>query len=331
MRQFPGNTLCWGNCTFSFDPDLQEYDWLVVYDDLPPLQGERFSVREERLACPRRNTLLVTTEPSTIKVYGNPYTAQFGQVLTSQEDFALPHENRIFSQPALMWFYGIGNDYEIPYDNLAAMQPNKSKTISTVCSSKQQKHTLHNRRYQFTQELKELIPELDIFGHGVRDMDDKAAALDDYRYHIAIENFIGAHHWTEKLSDAFLGFSLPFYCGCTNVEDYFPKESFIYIDVFDAEKSARIIKQAIENNEYEKRLPFILEARRRVLEEYNIFAVLDKYISQHHQASSDTDRNGVILSRKAINKKSLIALLSYLFQKYRLRWIHRNNRYQRTP
>lgn len=325
MRQFPGNSLCWGNCTFSFDPDLQEYDWLVVYDDLPPLQGERFSVREERLACPRRNTLLVTTEPSTIKVYGNRYTAQFGQVLTSQEDFALPHENRIFSQPALNWFYGIGKDYEIPYDNLAAMQPNKSKTISTVCSSKQQKHTLHNRRYQFTQELKELIPELDIFGHGVRDMDDKAVALDDYRYHIAIENFIGAHHWTEKLSDAFLGFTLPFYCGCTNVEDYFPKESFIYIDVFDAEKSARIIKQAIENNEYEKRLPFILEARRRVLEEYNLFAVLDTLIGRHHQAASDTDHNGTILARKAINKKSLTATLSYLFQKYRIRWMHRNN------
>ncbi|GAB4258515.1 MAG: hypothetical protein Kow0065_08250 [Methylomicrobium sp.] len=324
-RQLPGNELTWGRCIFSFDPELTEYDWLVVYDDLPPLHGERFSVREEQLACPPEHTLLVTAEPSTIKVYGERYTEQFGHVLTSQEAFALPHRGRIYAQPALIWFYGVGKQYEIPYDRLVAMQPDKSQTIATVCSSKRQKHTLHNRRYQFTQELKALLPELNIFGHGVRDMDDKAVALDPYRYHIAIENFIGPHHWTEKLADAFLGFTLPFYCGCTNVEAYFPPESFIYIDVFDAEKSARIIRQAIDNGEYEKRLPFILEARRRVLEEYNLFAVLNRLIDERHRDSVDRVEGASIRSRKAVNKDSLSAKLHYVYEKYRIRLQHKIN------
>lgn len=317
-RQLPGNNLTWGNCSFSFDSDLSEYDWLVVYDDLPPLQGERFSLRKEILKCPQQNTILVTTEPYSIKTYGSTYASQFGWVLTSQEDWALPHPNRIYSQPALHWYYGLGRDHQISYDSLASMSPNKSKTISTVCSSKKQKNTLHNQRYRFTQKLKEQIPELEIFGHGVRKMDDKALSLDAYRYHIAIENYIGEHHWTEKLSDSFLGFTLPFYCGCTNVEDYFPKESFIYIDIFNVDKSAKIIKDAIQNNEYETRLPFIIEARRRVLEEYNLFAVLAKEINLRHSTNNQShNQTNSIASRRVIKNKNLKNFLKFFYEKSR--------------
>ena len=51
-RQFPRNETVWGDCIFSFDPDLRQYDWVVVYDDLPSLNGKRFSLRSEKLACP---------------------------------------------------------------------------------------------------------------------------------------------------------------------------------------------------------------------------------------------------------------------------------------
>ncbi|MEZ6050382.1 MAG: hypothetical protein R3C02_03185 [Planctomycetaceae bacterium] len=45
--------------------------------------------------------------------------------------------------------------------------------------------------------------------------------VSDYRYHVAVENHIAEHHWTEKLADAFLGATLPFYFGCPNASDYF--------------------------------------------------------------------------------------------------------------
>ena len=302
-RQLPDNNTVWGNCIFDFDPNAKRYDWLVVYDDLPPVQGERFSLRIETLACPRAHTLLVTSEPASVKIYGNAYTSQFGHVLTSQPAQTLPHPNRIYSQAGLLWFYGFGKTHELRYDTLAAMRPQKTKTISTVCSDKTQKHTLHHRRYHFTQVLKAKLPELDVFGHGVRDMDDKAIALDDYRYHIAIENYSGRHHWTEKLSDAFLGFTLPFYYGCSNLEDYFPPESFIEIDIFDVEKSYRIISNAIRSNQYEKRLPYILEARRKVLEEYNLFALLATQIESRHRPIKQGERGSLLYSRRAIRKR----------------------------
>ena len=264
LRQFPGQRPTWDRCDFVFDPAAREYDWLVVYDDLPPITGERFSLRQEALACPREHTLLITTEPPSIKAYGKAFVAQFGRVLTSQPDWALPHPGRIFSQPALRWFYGVGRNRLCTVDQMSERPPlEKTKILSTVCSSKQQRHTRHNRRYRFTQALKEHLPELDIYGRGVRDIDDKAETLDEYRYHLAIENYLGRHHWTEKLADAFLGVTLPFYCGCPNAAEYFPPDSFIPIDINDVKGAATIIRRAIEDNEFEKRLPVILEARRR--------------------------------------------------------------------
>lgn len=313
LRQFPGGIPDWGGCRFIFDVHAESYDWLVVYNDLPANHAE------ELLACPPPHTILVTTEPPSIKSYGIAFTKQFGSVLTSQPGWALPHEGRIFSQPALHWFYGVGSRFRT-YDQMIAAPPlEKSRPIATVCSSKKQKHTLHNRRYRFTQELKQMLPELDIYGHGVRKIDDKAESLDPYRYHIAIENFLGEHHWTEKLADAFLGVTLPFYFGCPNAEEYFPPESFIRIDINDVAGSYGIIRRAIDTGEFEKRLPYILEARRRVMEEYNLFAVLSRLIGAGTGDGAVVVPGSRLLSRHMLRRTSPLIAFQDVIGKCRLR------------
>jgi len=301
LRRFPAGVPDWGRCRFIFDPAAREYDWLVVYDDLPPRAKERFSIRDELLACPRAHTLVITSEPSTIKLYGTGYLRQFGHVLTSQEPCVIRHPGAIFSQPALLWFYGRGHEHG-RYDQMVASPPeNKTALISTVCSSKRQTHTLHSRRYDFVQELRALVPELEVFGHGVRPIADKAEALDRYRYHIAIENHVCQHHWTEKLSDSFLGLCLPFYHGCPNAADYFPEDSFISIDINDSAGAARQIREAIATDAYARRLPAIKEARRLVLERYGLFATVSQLVAERHPAptKSAADLHAVIYSRRA--------------------------------
>lgn len=316
IRQFPDGLAIWGQCEFIFNSAEKEYDWFVVYNDFPRL------FTEEVLQCPASNTMLVTTEPPSIKSYGIDFTRQFGCVLTSQPEWSLPHSCRIFSQPALHWFFGWGSKKMRSYNEIASVNVEaKSKTISTVCSSKQQRHTLHNKRYQFTQALKSKLPEMDIFGHGVKLMDDKAESLDDYHYHLAIENYQGEHHWTEKLADSFLGLTLPFYFGCPNAKDYFPAQSFIVIDIFDLDGAYDIIQQAIKNNEYEKRLPYILEARRLVMEQYNIFAVLSREIVLRHNKSDIKATNKTIYSRHALRKKYPLVGLRDVIEKMRVRLI----------
>lgn len=301
-RQLPDVTPCWGECEFVFDPEAQDYDWVFVYDDLPSIHTAKNISRKEPLYCAKQHTILLTGEPSNIKLYGRAFVGQFGQILTSQEPWALRHPQRVYSQPAMRWFYGAGRETAVSYDALKAEElPPKTKQIATVCSTKKQKHTLHYQRFHFVEQLKKRLPELEVYGHGVREMKDKAESLRDYRYHVAIENHFAPHHFTEKLSDAFLGFTLPFYFGCPNAADYFPADSFIPIDINDVEGAYRIIHTAMENNEHEKRMPAIIEARRRVLEDYNLFAVLNQIITQHHDKTLSRE-HFILYSRRAARK-----------------------------
>lgn len=194
LHQVPDGNLQWGNCHFSFDPKDREYDWLVVYDDLPAKDSEPRNKRHEELACPRAHTMLTTSEPSTIKHFGNAYARQFGCVLTSQEAWALPHQDRIFSQTGMVWIYGVGEKHEIPFSHMVAHPPlTKTHDLSMVFSPKRMRHTLHHRRFNFMRKLMQLLPDMHVYGRGARPLDDKAEALDVYRYHIAIENYIGPH------------------------------------------------------------------------------------------------------------------------------------------
>jgi hypothetical protein len=306
LRQLPDGRPEWGRCRFVLDPDARRYDWLAVYDDLPAARGERFSLSEERLACPRAHTLLVTTEPSSVKVYGRAFLAQFGVVVSSQEPWAVPHPDLVHSQCGLVWFYGMSSDNALSYDAMkAAAMPAKPRTIATVCSKKRQRHTLHARRVRFTARLQRVLPELEVFGHGVRPIADKAEAVDPYRYHLAIENHVARHHWTEKLADPLLGFALPIYHGCPNAADYVPEDSFVAIDIGRFEESLERIRRAIRDDEHAGRLPAIREARRRVLDEHNLFAVLAREIERRHGTGDGAGRGERVLSRHALRRSSL--------------------------
>jgi hypothetical protein len=302
-RQLPDKAPEWGNCRFFFDMECDDYDWLVIYHDLPH-KGKDHWLSYEELRCPRERTLLLTGEPSSITVFGREYLRQFGCVLTSQEPWAMRgHPNVIYHHAGLHWHYGLPFDGTPPlgWDALAASSPpEKTKTIATVCSQRVGKPTLHSARVRFTRRLHKDIPEMDVFGHGVKNMVDKAEALDPYKYHITVENHIYPHHLTEKLPDAFLGYTLPFYHGAPNAAEYFPRESFIPIDILNYPRSRDIIKSHIRNNEYEDRLPYIREARRRVLEKENLFAILARIIEDQEEKITPGRAGGRIYNRQSL-------------------------------
>lgn len=323
-RQLPGNNSQWGKCRFTFDANVNKYDWLVVYHDLP---REAKSASIERLHCPPEKTILITGEPSSITVYGSYFLNQFGLVITSQEPWAIKHPNIIFTQPGLVWYYGAPRDRNkkkiLTYDEIRQIAPiSKTKTISTVCSIRQGRLTLHYRRYNFTNELITKIPELDIYGHGVKAINDKAEALDAYKYHIVIENHVYPHHLTEKLPDAFLGYTLPFYHGCPNATDYFPTESFIPINIDNFDRTVEVIRSTIANNEYKDRLPYIIEARKRVLEEYNLFAVLEREITKREGKIRTSPPGGIIMCRQTLKTRKPLYGLQREFEKIFIKMKH---------
>lgn len=316
--QLPGGEARWGETRFLFDRDAREYDWLVVYHDLPAAGGGF-----ERLQCPRENTALVTHEPPAIKFYGRDFCAQFGWVLSCHGPRSLPHARLIPSHPGSLWYYGLdfGGGLRVPaqdYDQLKnAPPPRKTRSLSTCCSDKKMRHTLHRSRHDFTRRLARALPAMDWFGRGVNAVGKKSEIIDPYRYHLVIENQICAHYWTEKIADAFLGFALPFYCGAPNLAEYFPPQSFIPIDIRDFDGALATIRSAIADGEYEKRLPHIIEARRRVLEEHNLYSMLARVLGGLPSAPAAS--GGMALSRRRLLLQNPAAAARYLVEKWRNR------------
>ncbi len=314
-RQLPLDARQSSGVRFVFDPREPDYDWLLVYDDLPMDRGEKHSLRIESLSCDPRKTVLVTAEPSSIKLYSSDFVKQFGWVLSSQEPWAIRHPNHVRAQAGLRWFYGHGQDHTLSYEAIADGFPKtKSDRISVVCSSKAHRHTLHYRRVRFVRQLKSMMPQLEVFGHGVRPLDDKAEALDSFRYHIAIENHVAQHHWTEKLSDAFLGGALPFYCGAPNADEYFPRESFIPIDIAKPEATAEIMRDAIATDQYSKRLPAIMEARRLVLEKHQLFAYVTRLVQRLDSPQAYRPNPGDVIVSRRLARQGLTRALRYVGQ-----------------
>ena len=67
----------------TLDPSCDDYDWLVVFDELP--LDDRGTCRGgcEPLACPPENTILCTWEPVSIKSYSKAYTRQCNSCLST--------------------------------------------------------------------------------------------------------------------------------------------------------------------------------------------------------------------------------------------------------
>lgn len=292
-------STCVDRYEFVYDAACADYDWLVVFDEMP--------VDREILRCPRERTILGTWEPVSIKGYSKAYTRQFGHLLTNRPPEAERHPQYHLGRGYFPWFVR-----EVPKTGAATDKPN---VISAVCSAKRMKHTKHHARFELVSRLAGAIPALDWYGKGVKPLARKEDALVPYKYHVAIENHVGVHHWTEKFSDAILCECLPFYAGDPALAEIFPKECFIPIPIDNPAEAVRVVKEAIANGEYEKRRGAILEAKRLILAKYNfwhqVIEVVEKWSAESHpsQAARTPLPHPVIYARKELRKHDLFAAL----------------------
>lgn len=286
---------------FTEDSSCTDYDWLVGFEDIP-------SDRAEVLVCPRERTMFLTWEPVSVKRYSPAFTRQFGHLLTNRPPEADRHPHYHFGRGYFPWF--IERDAQ---EVAAAVLPPKTRLLSTVCSSKQMKQTLHYQRFCLTTALKAAFPDLDWYGHGVKPMDRKIDALDPYKYHIAVENHIAPGHWTEKIADPILCECLTFYAGDPTLGEVLPSESFIPIPIDNPAEAERIIRAAIEEGAYEKRLGAIREAKRRLLEKYNFHAQIIATIEACRDqpvTPVNPARPVKIYARKALRRHNPLVALS---------------------
>ncbi|MBN2688847.1 MAG: hypothetical protein JXR85_11830 [Deltaproteobacteria bacterium] len=290
LRQTPGGKGIWQEITFTLDP-VGECDYLLMLNN---------RMKEEvTIKCPRENVWALMQEPylrghSDWLVEGHD---SFSRVFTHIRPY--DDDKYVTSHPAIPWFVNR------TYDQLVSMDiPPKSKKLSWVVGNATDLPG-HLKRLSFLHLLQEDASlEIDLFGRAVHYIEDKWDGLAPYRYSLAVENSNSPDYWTEKLADCFLAWSVPFYYGCANIEEYFPEESFIRIDIDQPKESMKRIKSVIEADDWEKRIPVIEEARNRVLQRYQFFPHVANLI-QHSQPETSKMKETITIPPY---RKSLAAL-----------------------
>ena len=264
FRQTPGGRGLWDDIQFTVDP-AASCDVVIMFNN-------RMKT-DTTVTCPRENLWALMQEPyyPGLTDWMVEHHAPFARVFTHH----LPsHDTRyVASHPANPWHVNR------TYDQLMSAEPPvKSRPLSGIVGDAMDLPG-HLKRKRFLEYIRrDHSLDLDLFGKKINFIEDKWDGLAPYRYSLAIENSCGPDYWTEKVADCFLTWTVPFYCGCTNLEEYFPRESFIRIDIERPEESLEKIKQTIEEDNWERHIPALEEARNLVLKRFQIFPHLTDLI-----------------------------------------------------
>lgn len=262
----PGRNLCWGNCEFTVNSPTEEATdfWIVLANARPT----------EQCRVAPQNTLFIAGEPPAKKIYPQKFYRQFGHVVDSHA--AARHPDLHIDALGLPWSIGLNwreGGYVYGYDRLKGLTPPKKENrIATVCSNTA-KTAGQRQRLAFLKALKaQLGDDLVHFGKGFEPIDDKMDGVLPYRFHLVLENSQSPHYWTEKLTDAYLGWAFPLYVGCPNLSDYFAPESFVALDMRDVPTAVRTIRTMLAQPESSDPITVLRTAREQVLDVYNPFA-----------------------------------------------------------
>ena len=106
----------------------------------------------------------------------------------------------------------------------------KTKLVSLISSTKRMGPG-HEFRLSW---VKKLWDKVDIYGRGLKTMNHKEEALQDYMFSVTIENDQYETYWTEKILDCFVSGTVPVYHGAPDVDNYFNMDGIIILtDNFD--------------------------------------------------------------------------------------------------
>lgn len=257
---------------FHFSHELDSADWFVVAH----LTSQTLTTH-----IPIGRRVLVLGEPSPAADIGCHYANQFGLLVSP---YPIPGYlgTWVPSHGALPWFFGGQDETLHRLSDLETLRiPPKTPTVSAVISTKVI-HEGHRQRLRFVDRLQDAIGDrLHLYGRGIQPIDDKADAILPHAYHLSLENTMEPNYWTEKISDAFLGYAMPIYVGCPNITKWFSGDSLVQLSLTHLEEAVQKVCDILDSDLHAQRMPAILESRDRVLHHETLFHVLARTIASH--------------------------------------------------
>lgn len=283
-RLCPGRHLRWDHCDFLLNPPRgTACDYWIVF------AGSR---DRDHLLCAPENTLFIAGEPPSKKIYPKKFYAQFHRIVSTHA--ADPHPRVTTSLPGLNWHVGLYRNedrYHYGYDELKTLAPGqKSNRISVVCSNLTTTAG-QRQRLAFLQELKTALGDAIVhYGRGFTPIEDKMDAILPHRFHLVLENSSSHDYWTEKLSDAYLGWAYPIYAGCPNLGDFFPAAGFTAVDLKQPQQALTIIRELLTQVPDPQEMHTMEQCRNLILDHYNPFARFAHWAQQFYHSGGAPQR-----------------------------------------
>ena len=264
---FPEGQLSYGQVDFTLNID-SNIDAVVICNH-PTL-------KEQVLVAPG-NVFHVHQEPGDSLYHGFMYDAVVGK---KHSHLKLAD---ITGHPCLNWLVNKTYDELTQMDAAyGVVSKDKNKLFSGVISGHNALEG-HYFRLKVLEEIKQKF-EMDLFGKRHNFIPDKWDALYPYQFSLAMENSSQPDYWTEKIMDCYLACTMPVYYGCSNIDKYFPKDSFIQLDVNNLTYSLDSVKEKLTTEFFQSNYDHILEARELCLYKYSTAAGLSNIIETHYNA-----------------------------------------------
>jgi hypothetical protein len=238
-------------------------------------------------------------------------------------------ENSTASIPFLPWMSHANHGPSIfsqpSFFKIMHSEPNilgKQKRIALICSD-QELTSGHRSRKFFAQNLVQKLGDyVDWYGNGVHKIPTKNEAYAKYQYSVVLENQSRNFVLTEKLGDAFLGLTYPFYWGAPNADVFFNSRGFEQIDIINFDKTISQIENALAEDRFLDSIKHIKENRNRTLYDNNFLhrilgIVADRYQTLGSEVEkSNAQVESISFLRKTFghSRSKLISKLLFLLR-----------------
>jgi hypothetical protein len=125
----------------------------------------------------------------------------------------------------------------------------KSKIISFITSNKNFTDG-HKKRLEWVEMIGD---QVDLYGRGLNEIDNKEQGLCDYMFSVVIENGFYNSYFTEKLLDCFATGTIPIYMGTSDICNYFNCNGIIKLsEEFDISEEMYYSKMSAIKENLEK-------------------------------------------------------------------------------
>ena len=221
---------------------------------------------EKSYPCKKKFGLLLESDTIIPQLYDKALKQEdvinsYDAIFTADYRIINKYKNAHYIFPTVLW-YG-GNVHGGKFDEKRYLK--KKIKVSVIASNK-----LLCDMHRFRIHVAKLLVDnklADGFGkfNGGSYFNDISEPLDNYMFSVAVENSTSKGIFTEKIMNCFASMTIPIYCGCTNIDDYFNEDGIVHLyhDMTD-EEIVEVIKKC-DKDMYESKIPAIIDNYNRVL------------------------------------------------------------------